>query len=267
MTTPIPKKASQSYILPYRRGGEIDYASLDFDPDVSDRPDDSMELTIELEEIVNFLRARFTDFNRRTDVFVGRETKVCYNPRNLNFRVEPDAYLAFGVDARAIPPRRLYLPWEVGKPPDWVLEIASESTGLVDVNSKPDIYAQIGVPEFWRFDPSGGSYHGEPLAGWRLLNGVYQSIPLTTEPDGILKGYSEVLELSLAWDEGWPRFYDPAAGAYLDNWRQDREALQEERQSLQEERAARAVAEAELETERARIRQLEEELRRLRPGG
>ena len=249
------RKTKDKYtMLPYRKGGPIDYASLEFDPDISDRPDDSMEQCLELEEIVNLLRARFADFNRRPDVYVGRETKVCYNPRNLNLRVEPDAYIAFGVDAQAIAPRRLYLPWEVGKPPDWVLEIASESTGRVDEDLKPGIYAQVGVPEFWRFDPSGGNYHDEPLSGWRLESGVYRRIESNTQPDGILKAYSEVLELSLAWDEGWPRFYDPATGAYLQNWRQEREAYQT---ALQAERDARAA-------DQERIRQMEEELRRLR---
>ena len=78
-----------------------------------------------------------------------------------------------------------------------------------------------------------------------MVDGVYQPIELTIEPDGILKGYSEELELSLCWDEGWPRFYDPATGTYLENWRQDREGR---------------VA------DRERIRQLEAELRRLRSG-
>ena len=130
-------------------------------------------------------------------------------------------YLAFGVDANAIRPRKLYLPWEVGKPPDWVLEIASESTGREDVDRKPSTYAR-GVPEYWRFDPTGGRYHGEPLSGLRLINGAYQSIELTTEPDGILKGYSPVLGLSLCWEEGWPRFFDPSTGTYLENWREER---------------------------------------------
>ena len=104
-----------------------------------------------------------------------------------------------------------------------------------------------------------------------MVNGVYQQIPSTTEPDGILKAYSEVLQLSLAWDEGWPRFYDPAAGTYLDNWRQEREAheaaLRVERDALQAEREARTTAEAQLESARARKLQLEEELRRLREEG
>ena len=73
--------------------------------------------------------------------------------------------MVFWVDARAIRPRKLYLPWEAGKPPDWALEIASESTAREDVNRKPAIYARIGIPEYWRFDPTGGNYHGVPLWG------------------------------------------------------------------------------------------------------
>ena len=100
-----------------------------------------------------------------------------------------------------------------------------------------------------------------------MVDGEYQPIDLTTEPDGILKGYSEILELSLAWDEGLPRFYDPTTGAYLETWQQDRDALRAEREALRSEREARATAEAQLESAQARERQLEEELRRLRPDG
>ena len=252
-------KATAISMLPYRRRGEIDYASLDFNPDEKELPPDHMEQRREIDAILSLLGARFADFDSRPDVFLDRESNICYDPDNLNVRVAPDVYLVFGVDAEAIRPRKIYLPWEVGKPPDWVLEVASESTSRVDVNRKPGIYAQIGVPEYWRFDPTGGRYHGQPMAGGRLVDGVYQPIELTTGPDGILKGYSDVLELSLSWDEGWPRFYDPVDGTYLENWRQDRESLLAERESLQAEREARAV-------DQDRIRQLEAELRRLREG-
>ena len=260
MTTPVPQKAPKHKMIPYREGGPIDYASLDFDASRKEVPPDHMEQRREIYAVINLLTARFTDFDRRPDVFLDTDTNICYDPTDLNVRVAPDVYLTFGVDAEAIRPRHIYLPWEVGKVPDWVLEIASESTRRVDINNKPGIYARISIPEFWRFDPTGGRYYGFALDGLRLVDGEYQPIELTTEPDGILKGYSEELELSLAWDDGWPRFYDPATGAYLEEWRDDRRALQAER-------AARAVAEAELEGERARIRLLEEELRRLRPGG
>lgn len=240
-------------MLPYRRQGEIDYTSLEFNPDRRDGPPDHMDQFNEIDEIMALFRARFTDFGERPDVFLNRETFICYDPNHLNVRVSPDIYLAFGVDARAITPRRLYLPWEVGKPPDFALEVASQSTGREDVNRKPGIYAAIGIPEYWRFDPSGGRYHGTALYGGLLDNGAYRPVDLTTEPDGILKGYSPALELSLCWDEGWPRLYDPATGDYLKNWRQ--------------ERAARLAAENRALATEAEAALLREQLRRLQSPG
>ena len=94
---------------------------------------------------------------------------ICYDPTNLNVRVGPDFYFASGVDAPAIERTKLYLPWEAGKPPDFVLEIASESTAEHDVTGKRQIYAEIGVPEYWRFDRSGGgttTVNPWPGRGW-----------------------------------------------------------------------------------------------------
>ncbi len=239
-------------MLPYRHLVEIDYDSLDFNPDVTEPPPDAMEQNRELYEIQSLLHAHITDFGQRPDIFFDRETNVCYDTGNLNRRIAPDLYLAFGVDAEAIRPRKLYIIDEVGKPPDWVLEVASESTAQNDLTYKTSLYARIRVPEYWRFDPTGGRYHGEPLTGLRLEGGQYRPVELTTEPDGVLKGYSAVLGLSLCWDQGWPRFYNPATGAYLENWR--------------EERAARAEAEVRADTAEAELRQLREQLRRQQPG-
>ena len=239
-------------MLPYKRGGEIDYDSLEFDPDEAraEKPD-AMRQHKEQAEVFGLLSSRFTDFYACPDVFLDFDSFICCDPGNLNIRVSPDVYLVFGVDSLAIPDRRLYLPWEAGKPPDWALEIASPSTAREDVERKPAIYAGIGVPEYWRFDPSGGRYHGEPLYGGILADGEYQPVALTTEPDGILKGYSPLLGLSLAWDEGWPRFYDPSTGRYLDNW--------------QAERAARIEAEARAAEAEEEARRLREQLRRQQP--
>ena len=248
MTTP----STRIKMLPYRKMGEIDYDSLEFNAGEPVRKPDAMEQNLEQDEILGVMRARFTDFNRRPDVFLDRDTNICYDPANLNVRVSPDIYLAFGVDARAIRPRHLYLPWEVGKPPDLAIEVASHSTGREDVRRKPDIYARIGVLEYWRFDPTGGRYHGSPLYGGRLEGTEYRDIELTTEPDGILKRYSEVMELYLCWDEGWPRFYDPVTETYLEGWR--------------EVWAARLAAEAELDAMRLENERLREQLRRLEAG-
>ena len=244
-------------MLPYVQQGEIDYASLDYDPDERELPPDAMEQELAVQEILGLLASRFTDFGQRPDTFLSSNTILCYDPRNLNVRVAPDVYLAFGVDAQAIRPRKLYLPWEVGKPPDWALEVASASTAREDTGRKREIYARIGVPEYWRFDPTTeGRYHGERMAGERLVNGEYQPIELTTEPDGILKGYSPVLELCLCWDDGWPRLYDPATDTYLTNWRQERATHQAERDAFEAERDAYE----------SRISRLEAALRRLQAG-
>ncbi len=272
-TAPVPATA----MLPYHWQGEIDYARLDFDPHEPVRKPDAMEQNLQLRAFIYLLAAHFTDFDRRPDVFLDSNTILCYDRRDLNVRVSPDVYLAFGVDAQAIRPRKLYLPWEVGKPPDWVLEIASSSTARQDVTEKRHIYAQIGVPEYWRFDPNKGRYHGQKLAGERLVNGEYRPLPLTREPDGILKGYSPVLGVSLCWDDGWPRLYDPVANAYLEGWQEvaaAREAAEAQAAIEQAERLAERAARQAAESERAaaeqsareaaeaRIRQLEAELRR-----
>ena len=151
--------------------------------------------------------------------------------------------------------RQLYLPWEVGKPPDSILEIASESTAEHDGTGKRQIYAETGVPEYWRFDRSGGGYYGEPLAGERLVDGIYQPVPLSGEPDGILQGYSPALRLSLCWDNEMLRFYDPESGDYLRNFEAEQARADSEQAARQAEQAARERAEA-------RVRELEEELER-----
>ena len=78
---------------------------------------------------------------------------------------------------------------------------------------------------------------------------------LTTTPDGVLKGYSPVLGLSLAWDEGWPRLYDPSTGMYLENWREAAARAAEAEAQRDAEAAARTAAEVE-------VRRLREQLRR-----
>lgn len=184
--------------LAYQYITEIDYASLEFDPDEPEPLPEGMYQNPIIFPAISILSAHFGADYRQNDVFIDTNTFICYDPSNLNVRVGPDCYIAFGVEAGAIERRKLYLPWEVGKPPDFVLEVASESTAREDVGNKRQIYARIGVPEYWRFDRSGGDFYGEPLVGEQLINGEYQRLPLTTEPDGILKGYSRAWTCTFA---------------------------------------------------------------------
>ena len=241
----------------YNPQAPIDYDSLSFNPDEPELPPDAMFQYPILEEILHLLGTHLTDLYSPEAVFRSSNTFICYDPTNLNVRVGPDYYFATGIDAQAIEDTKLYLPWAVGKPPDFVLEIASESTAENDVTNKRRIYAEIGVPEYWRFDRSGGDFYGAPLAGDILDNGVYRPVTLSEEPDGILKGYSPALKRSLCWQDGMLVFYDLETNQYMRNLRAERARADLERNRADSAQIATEEAEA-------RIAMLEAELRKLR---
>ena len=96
--------------------------------------------------------------------FVGGEGYLCAGIRGTGRAGScPTAWWPSGWTPAAILDRNGYVIEEVGKPPDFVLEIASESTGRADYTSKRDAYAGYGVGEYWRFDSTGGEYHDAPL--------------------------------------------------------------------------------------------------------
>ena len=77
---------------------------------------------------------------------------------------------------------------EVGKPPEFVLEVASRSTGTRDYMEKRQGYAGYGVGEYWRFDGTGGRYHDAALSGDVLVEGEYRPVPIIHEDDGLIWG-------------------------------------------------------------------------------
>ena len=181
--------------------------------------------------------------NPETTLVTGDRYLVVRPTRNLAGSRYPDLLVAFGVDPAAYKASNGYIISEQGKPPDLVLEVASESTADVDVGEKREDYAALGIGEYWRFDET-GRYHGTRLAGERLLEAEYVAIDIEELPDGGLQGYSAVLDLHLRWERGELVFYDPATERPI--------------ATLEDEREARLAAEA-------RVRELEELLRRQSP--
>ena len=170
----------------------------------------------------------------------------------------PDCVVAFGVDPKAIVGRNGYVISEVGKPPEFVMEFASETTAPRDVTVKPAGYAALGVSEYWRFDGSGKGYYPQPLAGDLLVGDRYEPIELTGESDGEVRGYSPALSLYLCSDaRRGLRFWDPATRDYLRTYKELREAEAQASEERDRERSARIEAErraAEAEAEVARLR-------------
>ena len=208
-------------------------------------------------EIVSTVRQHFRD---RPDVEVSGNTFIYYEEGNPRRFISPDLHVTLGVTAEGFASmdyRNTYLVWEIGKPADFVLEIASESTARRDVTEKRVLYAQIGFGEYWRFDGSGGDFYGEPLVGEYLEAGEYRRFEVDRDAEGRPHGYSPALALWLYWDDGQLRFYDPATGEWLRTRTEERAAADQARAAADQERAARQLAEAqvaELQAELSRLR-------------
>ena len=193
-------------------------------------------------------------FRKRDDVLVAGEGYLIVSigtVQDWGQHFYPDCVVAFGVEPKSITDRNGYVISEVGKPPEFVLEIASRTTARRDETVKREGYAALGVPELWRFDGSGKDLYSQPLAGDRLVGDVYEPIELTVEADGEVRGYSRVLSLYLCSDpENRLRFWDPETQDYL-------LTLNEALEEWERERATRIEAEkraAEAEAEIARLR-------------
>ena len=150
----------------------------------------------------------------------------------------------------------VYKLWEESKAPDFVLEVASENTWQQDLGRKRALYAELGVREYWLFDPR-DEYFDPTLQGLGLRGRAYRPMPARVE-SGARTIRSEVLGLDLHVENQALRFRDPESGEYLQNLAEATTALSEATtamgrtaSALAEERAARRVAEAciaELET-------------------
>ena len=195
-------------------------------------------------------------FRKVPGAHVNGNTFLYYVEGDPKQSVSPDCYVIFGITPEAIHSlsqegNNTYLLWEVGKPPDFVLEIGSPSTKRTDLVSKRRLYAELGIPEYWRYDQTGGDFYGDPLVGERLVDGEYQRIPPREDEDGRIWARSDVLNLDLYWDDGNLRYWDPAA----EEWLLDYEEEHDERLA---ERAGRLAAEERADQEQA-ARQAAEE--------
>ena len=192
----------------------------------------------------------------RADVHVGGDLLIYYRMNDNETRVAPDVFVAFGSD-KAL--RSSWIVWREGKAPDIVMELASGSTWRRDMREKRDIYAEMGVTEYWRFDPT-SNYFIPPLIGERLGDGVYHPLETITHGDGMVQGHSAVLGLDIcALPDGNMRFYDPVSEQWLRTLHESETARQAAEDALREEAAARQSAEDEL-------RQLREQLSALQSG-
>ena len=172
-------------------------------------------------------------FRHREDVYVSANMFVYYEEGKPASVVAPDVFVVLGAPKYD---RRSYRIWEEPKGPDFVLEITSRSTRRVDQGPKRRVYADLGVAEYWQFDPT-ADYLVPPLQGGRLAAGRYVPLPLRPTPGGAAFGRSEVLGLDLGLVEGRLRFRDPTSG-------RDLLSSEELEDLVEQEMKARRAAEA-----------------------
>ena len=177
-------------------------------------------------------------------VYVSGDLLLYYEQGNPKKFVVPDVFVVKGLQPFD---RRVYKLWVERQPPDVIIETTSRKTKKKDTVTKPVLYSQLGVKEYYLFDPT-QDYLDPPLQGHRLVGGQYEH--MAADPQGSL--VSDVLGLRLHAEQGQLMAYRLDTGEPLLTAEQ---ALQAEAQALQAEAEARRAAEAEV----ARLR---EELRR-----
>ena len=202
-------------------------------------------------------------FGNNDTTFVLSETPLSWEGGERTDTLIPDLLVAFDVQRHLIQYQRGYAITTHGKPPAFVLEVASGSTRRRDNTDKRQGYQAYGVPEYWRFDPNPPARSPQNrLAGDRLVNGIYQPIPIEALAPNQLWGYSQALGLYLCHEDGELRFYDPVREEYLRTHVEEGIARQQEAIARQQEAIARQQAEAALQREEQARQQAEAILQR-----
>ncbi len=214
-------------------------------------------------------------YQTRDDVYVVGNLLLYYQEGDPGKSISPDLVVVLGASKHI---RSSYRLWEEPKAPDFVLEIASESTHRIDRGEKRDLYAGMGVSEYWQYDPV-GNYLEPPLLGFRLAEGRYLPISAMAQEGGMLALRSEVLGLELRLTSGAPvrealHFYDPVHGEYLRTYREEAQARREAEGHLEQAEDRLEQTEGQLRETQDRLREeqsarqaLEAELRELRQRG
>ena len=198
---------------------------------------------------VTYALRRYFPKRGRDDVYVGSNNFLYYEQGNPRAVVAPDVYVVLG--APAYPPRDTYMLWNEPKGPDFVLEVTSASTRRDDERRKRDVYAALGVREYFLYDPR-AEYLAPPLQGFRLRDGEYRRLPaVTVLSNREVAVASEVLGLELRDDREaqMVRLHDRAAGEDLPTYEEADRAREEADRVREDAAAARRAAEARIELE------------------
>ena len=150
-------------------------------------------------------------YSKREDVFIGIDLLMYYTEGPYPQRVAPNVFVSFDVPSY---PREIYRLAEEGKPPDWIIEVASPPKYRYDLGGKKDLYAELGVGEYFVYDPR-GDMHDPRLRGWVLRSGAYVELADLGRPRVPVALRSEALGLEFHFNGADLRLWDRSTASYL----------------------------------------------------
>lgn len=225
-----------------------------FYPEADGKPVAESDITRDYLLNTVFILGRYFESQNRPDVYVSGNLFIYYQQGNPKAVLAPDVFVIFGVGNQK---RRIYKAWEEGgKLPDFVMEVTSATTRRIDEKSKPIQYAELGVTEYFQYDPS-GDYLKPQLKGRTLVNGVYESIVPTILSDGTVSIFSQVLGLEVCLEAGEMYFFCPQTRKRLLNFLEVVEAGEQMELELQQAELERQQAELGRQEAEAELRQVE----------
>lgn len=170
---------------PYVKPGEVEYPETDGKP--------MAETDCHRDLMVDLIAAARYHFRNVDDVYVSGNLFVYFVEGDPRKSVAPDFFVVRGVPKGR---RRTFKIWEEGRAPEVVIELTSRKTHREDLHEKRPIYEQIGVLEYYIFDPHETRFQPQ-LQGFCLKNGVLQPVAATQQADGTLVFSSTILGLEL----------------------------------------------------------------------
>ncbi|MEZ6035804.1 MAG: Uma2 family endonuclease [Planctomycetaceae bacterium] len=147
-----------------------------------------IEWTLRLRELLKY---RYQGQN----VYVASDLLVYYHEGVPQDYIVPDGFVVLDCSPHR---RRTFQTWKEQRVPNVVFEFTSKSTRRSDEVFKPRIYAEIGVPEYFLYDPQ-DEYLNPCLQGYRLVGeGTY--VRIDSNVDGQLECQQLGITLEIAAD-------------------------------------------------------------------
>lgn len=187
--------------------------------------------------IIDLLQQRY----RGQQVYVTGDLLLYYEEGSTSKFLVPDIFVVFDRDPG---PRRTYKLWEEdNKSPNVVIEVTSRSTKGEDLNHKPQKFSDLGIAEYFLFDPT-RDYLNPPLRGYRMIDGEYVQLEFDTK-GGLV---SDQLNVRLCLDAKQLVMHDlDTDKRLLTEAEAEHEARELEQAAREREQAARQAAEAEVQ--------------------